>query len=298
MFFTLLALVFIFGLSSMAAATDKKTSQLTIKSTPVAADSVMIVNSADPTQSYQATLGSLPAMAGVSSSATGLTYTAATGVISMTSGYAIPTTTALGHYDSAYGWGNHAGLYISIGSAPSGTIVGTSDSQALTNKNMSGSGNTWPTFNQSTSGTAAKATILATARAINGVNFDGSAAITIPDKPIVGTIADGVNDSGTYKVYPSSDGTATGTKVTLFTVTAAAHDIKIMNPIGSWTIGEKLEVWVTGTAARGLSYDTAYIAGDTTPGALPTTTVTTKTILMKFAYNGSTFYYVGLAGNF
>jgi hypothetical protein len=36
-----------------------------------------------------------------------------------------------------------------------------------------------PTLNQSTSGNAATATKLATVRAINGVNFDGSAAITI-----------------------------------------------------------------------------------------------------------------------
>ena len=50
------------------------------------------------------------ARAALSSTATGLTYTAATGVISLTTGYAIPTTTALGHYDTAYGWGTTNGL--------------------------------------------------------------------------------------------------------------------------------------------------------------------------------------------
>jgi hypothetical protein len=39
--------------------------------------------------------------------------------------------------------------------APSGAIVGTTDAQALTNKDLSGAGNTFPTFNQNTSGTAA-----------------------------------------------------------------------------------------------------------------------------------------------
>ena len=55
-----------------------------------------------------------------------------------------------------------AGIAVSTGSAwatsktsPAGTIVGTSDSQALTNKDLTGAGNTFPTFNQSTSGTAA-----------------------------------------------------------------------------------------------------------------------------------------------
>ena len=38
---------------------------------------------------------------------------------------------------------------------------------------------TWPTFNQSTTGNAATATKLATARTINGVSFDGSANISV-----------------------------------------------------------------------------------------------------------------------
>src|SRR5208282_1354666 len=37
-----------------------------------------------------------------------------------------------------------------------------------------------PTLSQDTTGLAAKATILATARAINGQNFDGSGDITVP----------------------------------------------------------------------------------------------------------------------
>ena len=40
-------------------------------------------------------------------------------------------------------------------------------------------GQTWPTFNQSTTGNAGTATKLATARTINGTSFDGSANITI-----------------------------------------------------------------------------------------------------------------------
>jgi hypothetical protein len=40
---------------------------------------------------------------------------------------------------------------------------------------------TWPTFNQSTTGNAATATTLQTARTINGVSFNGSADITVAD---------------------------------------------------------------------------------------------------------------------
>ena len=47
---------------------------------------------------------------------------------------------------------------------------------SLTNKNLTSGTNTFPTFNQNTTGSAAK---LTTARAINGVSFDGSADITV-----------------------------------------------------------------------------------------------------------------------
>jgi hypothetical protein len=66
-------------------------------------------------------------------------------------------------------------------STPTGSLVGTSDTQVLTNKDLTGAGNTFPTLNQGTTGNAATATKLATARNINGVAFDGSAAVTVPD---------------------------------------------------------------------------------------------------------------------
>jgi|GEM_PF-6973793 len=59
--------------------------------------------------------------------------------------------------------------------APSGAAVGDSDTQTLTNKDLSSGTNTFPTFNQNTTGSAAT---LTTPRAIYGNNFDGSAALT------------------------------------------------------------------------------------------------------------------------
>lgn len=57
----------------------------------------------------------------------------------------------------------------------------------LTNKDLTSGTNTFPTFNQSTTGNAATATKLQTARTINGVSFDGSANITVADSTKVPT---------------------------------------------------------------------------------------------------------------
>ena len=62
---------------------------------------------------------STAARALISSVATGLSYSSANGQISITSGYGIPTTTEISNWDTAYGWGNHAGLYDAAGTASS-----------------------------------------------------------------------------------------------------------------------------------------------------------------------------------
>jgi hypothetical protein len=75
-----------------------------------------------------------------------------------------------------------AGIPVSTGSAwgtsltaPSGAIVGTADAQTLTNKDLTSGTNTFPTLNQSTTGSAAT---LTTTRTIWGQNFNGSANVT------------------------------------------------------------------------------------------------------------------------
>lgn len=57
----------------------------------------------------------------------------------------------------------------------------------LTNKNLTSGTNTFPTFNQNTTGNAGTATKLATARNINGVAFDGSTDVTVYDSTKVPT---------------------------------------------------------------------------------------------------------------
>jgi len=66
-------------------------------------------------------------------------------------------------------------------------------------------GQTWPTFNQSTTGNAATATKLATARTIGGVSFDGTANISLP----------GVNTAGTQNTSGSAAKWTTARTLTL-----------------------------------------------------------------------------------
>ena len=89
------------------------------------------------------------------------------------------------YFDTLY---QAAGTYLTSGGA-----LGTPASGNLANCSF-------PTLNQNTSGTAAKATILETARAISGTNFDGSGAITVDRLAATTTY-----NSGTAQVGAGSD---------------------------------------------------------------------------------------------
>lgn len=71
---------------------------------------------------------------------------------------------------------NAKGLTTASGSVAITFPVTPSNTITFSNKDFTGSGNTFPTFNQNTTGSAAS---LATARNINGVPFDGTGNITI-----------------------------------------------------------------------------------------------------------------------
>jgi len=60
------------------------------------------------TESQISDLGDYIELTDLSCTATGLTYTNTTGVFSLSAGYAIPQTTSINNWNTAYGWGNHA----------------------------------------------------------------------------------------------------------------------------------------------------------------------------------------------
>jgi len=77
-----------------------------------------------------------------------------------------------------------------------------------------------------------------------------------------------------------------------FIVTAQAGALKLNNPTGTPTDGQKLIVAITGTAARALTYDTQFEASTI---ALPTTTVTTARLNMGFIWRADTSKWVIIA---
>ena len=110
--------------------------------------------------------------------------------------------------------------------APSGTIVGTTDTQSLTHKDLTDGTNTFPTFNQSTTGSAAKWTI---ARNLAGNSVDGSANVSFSNKFIVqGTVDSGL--SGAQFLGALGTGPLKNTTTTGILSIAASSDI-----YGLWT---------------------------------------------------------------
>ena len=77
--------------------------------------------------------------------------------------------------------------------------------------------NNVPTLNQSTTGNAATATALATARAINGVNFDGTAAITVTAAGSTLSDTVPVSKGGTGATTLASNSVLTGTGTSAIT---------------------------------------------------------------------------------
>lgn len=73
--------------------------------------------------------------------------------------------------------------YNTIGAQVAGTYLTPTSTNTVTNKDLSSGSNTFPTLNQSTTGNAATATALQTARTINGTNFDGTSNITVTAVP-------------------------------------------------------------------------------------------------------------------
>lgn len=104
-------------------------------------------------------------------------------------------------------------------------IADISTAQAFTNKDLSGAGNTFPTLNQSTTGSAAKWT---TARNLAGNSVDGSANVAFSNKFVVqGTTDTGL--SGAQFLGALGTGIVKNTTTTGVLSIAANSDLPVMS---------------------------------------------------------------------
>lgn len=165
-----------------------------------------------------------------------------------------------------------------------GNVDNTSDATknsavaTLTNKDLTSGTNTFPTFNQSTTGNAATATALQTARTINGVSFNGTANITVADStkvPTTRTVAGKAlssdvtlvkGDVGLGNVDNTSDAlkpvsTATQTALNLKADVAATPRYLVFNT--TWPArpaDSRLTIYVGGSSASNAPTDS--VSGD------------------------------------
>ena len=139
----------------------------------------------------------------------GSTAWAYTGASSPTMGTTALTFVQVGGV-GIYTSGNGISITGSSIAIDTSVTVDKNTAQALTNKNMSSGTNTWPTFNQNTTGSAAT---LTTPRTIGGVSFDGSANITVASATGGFTISGGDLALGANNITMSGSIGTTGTRV-------------------------------------------------------------------------------------
>lgn len=160
-----------------------------------------------------------------------------------------PTVSVVGETNAGLNFGLNGTGRLTANSVNVPTVSST---DVLTHKDLTDATNTFPTLNQSTTGNAATATKLATARAINGVNFDGSGPITINAVDSTARVATTTTVNGhalsSNVTVTASDVSALASSLTISTLNTAITDAEVV--VGSVNgTATALTLW-TGTSAQ------------------------------------------------
>lgn len=159
--------------------------------------------------------------------------------------------------------GNFTETTLSVSNGTAGDFV---SSISVSNHAITVNKTAWPTFNQSTTGNAATATALETARTIAGVSFDGTANISIPLANL-STVTLTSPADGDYLKYDS--GTSQWVNEAFPTLTTTFLELTD-TPASFGTAGQIVKV--NGTAdglVFGDANDHEHSADDITSGTLP-----------------------------
>lgn len=180
------------------------------------------------------------------------------------------------------GTGVVTALGVAVGTAGSfvvnGGVLGTPSSGTLTNC-------TFPTLNQNTTGNAATATILQTARTINGVSFNGSANIT------VAATTTNTLTLGTYLTGTSFNGSAAVTAAVDATSANTASKVVARDASGNFSAGT-ITATLSGNASTATSATSATTATNATNVAV---TVSSTASAFKIPFANTT---VSTTGNY
>jgi hypothetical protein len=284
------------GVSSVTAGTgisvDKTTGDLTVSST--------ITQYADS-----------DARASLSSTATGLTYTSATGVFSLTASYAIPTTTSQTNWDTAYTqkgqWtGGSTNLVAATGRTSLGLVIGTNvqawdaDLDAIgaiagtTGILKKTAANTWSldttAYTANTGTVTSVSASVPTGLSISGspVTSSGTLAISLTAGYAIPTTASQTNWDSGYNQRLQWDGGATNlsastARTSLGATTVGGNLLTLVNP--SAVTFPRLNLDNTVSALDAVTFRTAIGAG--TSSASGTVTSVSMTVPTGLTITGS-----------
>ena len=153
--------------------------------------------------------------------------------------------------------------------ASTDTLVGRDSTDTLTNKTLTSGTNTFPTFNQNTTGSAAT---LTTPRTINGTSFNGSSNITVPSDITPGTSGNVLTSNGTVWTSAAAAGGGNAQTADPLSQFAATTSAQLAGVISNET-GSGLLVFGT---APNITNPTGIVKGDVGLGNVDNTSNATE----------------------